>query len=104
MIGRIYFSDYVERDLEDICTYIAERDGEAAHKLMLDILEVFRLISENKMIGTLRPELENGMRRFPFGNYNIFYFPTETGIEIFRVLHSSRDNVQMFEDNPEQPN
>ena len=56
------------------------------------------------MIGTSKPELGNGMRRFPVGNYNIFYFPTETGVENFRVLHSSRDNVLVPEDHPEQPN
>ncbi|NOT46266.1 MAG: type II toxin-antitoxin system RelE/ParE family toxin [Acidobacteria bacterium] len=98
MTGKIYFSEYIDTDLEEICAYIAERDGEAAHELILDILDIFRLISENKLIGTLRSDVMTGLRRFPFGNYNIFYFPTESGVEIFRVLHSSRDEVQIFDD------
>ena len=34
----------------------------------------------------------------PATGVNIYYFQTEFGIEIYRILHSSRDNVQIFDD------
>jgi len=38
--------------------------------------------------------IAEGLRRWPvpgFRNYLIFYRPTETGVNIVRVLHGSRD-------------
>ena len=32
----------------------------------------------------------------PVGNYLIFYFPLENGIDIIRVLHGSRDMERLF--------
>jgi toxin ParE1/3/4 len=42
-------------------------------------------------MGTNRAELKMDIRSHPVGNYLIFYFPLEDGIEIVRVLHRSRD-------------
>ncbi len=52
----------------------------------------------NPKIGRQRNDLILNLRQFPFKNHNIYYFPIENGVEIYRVLHSSRDNVQVFED------
>ena len=38
------------------------------------------------------------MRMFPFKKYHLYYFPTDDGIEIYRVLHGSRDIEGLFED------
>lgn len=98
MTGRIFFSDFIEEDLKDICAYIAERNSGAAHRTILEILDKFRILSQNKLLGTSRSDIMAGLRQFPFGSYNIFYFPTETGVEIYRVLHSSRDTIQIFDE------
>ncbi len=51
----------------------------------------------NPKIGRQRNDLIVNLRQFPFKNYNIYYFQTKNGVEIYRVLHSSRDNVQVFD-------
>lgn len=55
------------------------------------------LLSRNPKIGRERNDLMISLRLFPFKNYNIYYFPIEAGVEIYRVIHSSRDNVQIFD-------
>lgn len=61
-------------------------------------MKKFRLLGENPLIGRKNDDLIIGLRLFPFKNYNIFYFQTEFGVEIYRVLHSSRDIIQIFDD------
>jgi toxin ParE1/3/4 len=47
-------------------------------------------------MGMSRDELTTGLRSQPVGNYLIFYFPLEDGIDIVRVLHGSRDVDAIF--------
>ena len=42
-------------------------------------------------IGTARPELGDGLRMLPHGNYLIFYRDHERGLRIERVMHGARD-------------
>ncbi|MGZ8955554.1 MAG: type II toxin-antitoxin system RelE/ParE family toxin [Methylovulum sp.] len=48
------------------------------------------LIKAFAKIATPR-ELKAGLRSQTVGNYLIFYFPLEDGVDIVRVLHGSRD-------------
>ena len=41
--------------------------------------------------GRARHELLANLRSLPVKRYVIFYQPTDDGVEIFRVLHGSRD-------------
>jgi len=104
MTGRIYYSDFVENDLEEISGYIAVDDPEAADRTINSILNKFKLLAGNHKIGVTRPEVFDGLRQFPIGNYNIFYFAVENGVEIYRILHSARDSVQIFDEPTDQPN
>jgi toxin ParE1/3/4 len=47
-------------------------------------------------MGTGRDELKSGLRCHPVGNYLIFFFPLEDGVDIVRVLHGSRDIERLF--------
>ena len=49
------------------------------------------------MMGRARDELSPGIRSMPFGRYVIFYAPLADGIDIIRVLHSSRDIDAVFD-------
>jgi toxin ParE1/3/4 len=104
MTGRIYYSDFVEADLEEISGYIAERNAEAAGRTIDSILNKFKLLAQNHKIGASRQDVIDGLRQFPIGNYNIFYFVVDDGVEIYRILHSARDSVQIFDEYPDQPN
>lgn len=46
--------------------------------------------------GRRRDELEPHLRSFPEGSYVVFYREIGEGIEIIRVLHSSRDIERIF--------
>lgn len=56
------------------------------------------------MIGASRSEIIDGFRQFPYGNYNIYYFIVADGIEIYRILHSARDTVQILDEHLGKPN
>lgn len=87
-----------ENDLEDIWQYIAERDEEAAGKFIRDLAKKFQLLANNKEIGKRQGDFIVEMRMFPFKKYHIYYFPSESGVEIYRVLHGARDAEGEFED------
>ena len=95
---KVRFSDFVATNLGEILDHIADFDVEAGNKFIREIIKKFRLLGENPLIGAVKHDLILNLRIFPFKNYNIFYFPTENGVEIYRVLHSLRDNVQIFDD------
>ena len=42
-------------------------------------------------IGTLRPELGEGVRMLPHGRYLIFYRQVNKGLRVERILHGARD-------------
>ena len=42
-------------------------------------------------MGRPRDELAPGLRSFAFGRYVVFIQPLADGIDVVRVLHSSRD-------------
>ncbi|MGH8499607.1 MAG: type II toxin-antitoxin system RelE/ParE family toxin, partial [Methylococcales bacterium] len=60
------------------------------------IQEIFLALADFPEMGTGRDELNKGLRSQPVGNYMIFYFPLEDGIDIVRVLHGSRDIQSLF--------
>jgi toxin ParE1/3/4 len=97
-IVKVRFSSQSFDDLDEIFDHLAEFDIDAGNKLIGELMKKFRLLGENPKIGVLKDGLIIGLRLFPHKNYNIFYFQTEFGVEIYRVLHSSRDNVQVIDD------
>jgi toxin ParE1/3/4 len=80
-----------ENDLDEIWWYIAQDSLHNADKF-LDLIQerCLALVNFPKM-GISRDELNPGLRSHPVGNYLIFYFPLEDGIDIVRVIHGSRD-------------
>lgn len=85
------FSHAADSDLDDIWQYISADNGEMADRFIARLLKTVELLAENPMLGAARPAFKNGLRSFRFTNYMIFYFPTDFGVEIFRVLHGRRD-------------
>jgi len=95
--GSLEFSEFVTDDLDKAWLYLSEAVPEAADRWIDEINEVCELIAANPYVGSARNEIKVDLRLFPHKNYNIFYFPAENGVEIYRILHSSRDNVQVFD-------
>jgi toxin ParE1/3/4 len=84
-------SPLAEEDLEEIWSFVAERDVEAADRLVDEITGRFDHLLTYPEAGRARHELLVNLRSLPVKRYVIFYQPTDDGIEIFRVLHGSRD-------------
>ena len=92
------------RDLADIAVFLAQESGsdDLAFRF-LDAAEAsFEQLTTTPEMGVARkyrdPELE-GIRMWHiagFESYLIFYCPTESGVEIIRVIHGKRDIGDLF--------
>jgi toxin ParE1/3/4 len=83
-------------DLFSIRKYIARDNRTAADRFINDFKQKFRLLASQPLMGEARPELAADLRSFSVGNYAIYYRPTETGVEIARVIHAARDLGAQF--------
>lgn len=83
-------------DLFNIWRYISEDNPDKADEVLDTIQAQFQMLSEYTHAGRARKELGRNIRSFPAGDYVIFYRPLKNGIEIVRVLHSSRDVYAVF--------
>jgi toxin ParE1/3/4 len=90
-------SPLAEEDLEEIWSFVAERDMEAADQLIDEITGRFDHLLAYPEAGRARHELLVNLRSLPVKRYVIFYQPTDDGVEIFRVLHGSRDVKSEFD-------
>ncbi len=95
---KFILSPLANSDLQDIWKYISEYSETAANKFILDISKKCDLLANNKQIGKRQDRFIIEMRMFPFKKYHIYYFPNDEGVEIYRVLHGSRDVEGEFED------
>ncbi len=80
-----------ESDLDEIWWYIAQDSPHNADRFLDRIQERCLALADYPQMGTSREELKAGLRSQPIGNYLIFYFPLEDGVDIVRVIHGSRD-------------
>ncbi|MGB6301624.1 MAG: type II toxin-antitoxin system RelE/ParE family toxin [Rivularia sp. (in: cyanobacteria)] len=85
-----------EQDLEDIWVYIAQQNQLAADKQIAQILNRLPMLAQFPDMGKTRDDLLQGMRSFPIKPYIIYYSKITECIEIFRVLHQSRDVESLF--------
>lgn len=85
-----------ERDLLEILNYVSQFNPSAAEKLIKEILSKFAILRDNPQAGTEQNKLMVNLRSFVVRNYFIFYQPFGDGVEILRVLHSSRDIEAIF--------
>jgi toxin ParE1/3/4 len=91
-------SQRAEQDLENIWIYVAQKNEVAADLLLAKLLDQFPMLAQFPEMGYARNELMLGIRCFPVKPDNIFYRKLEVGIEIFRVLHQSRELDERFND------
>ena len=89
-------------DLVDLADHIALDNIEAASRFLKAAEESFRDLERMPLMGSAR-EYRNSefsairmWRVKGFRRYLIFYRPIEDGIEIVRVIHSSRDIAALF--------
>jgi len=85
-------------DLDGIWDYIAGRASpEIATDFIQRFYETFASISASPRAGVNMPSLPPGdLRKFPMGNYMIYYRVVQSRIVIVRVLHGKRSQRKAF--------
>jgi len=94
----VNLSALAQTDLNEIWSYIAESNPDSADKVIDELFKKFQLLSKNSGLGKSRDNIIINLRSFPYDKFVVFYFPIDDGVEIYRILHSSRDINQLFSD------
>ena len=91
---KIIWSDAALADLQDIWTYVAEHDPQAADRIGRGILAHVRILASFPFIGPAYPRGAKGtLREIVFRSYRIFYDVNEQSrsVEVLHVWHGARD-------------
>lgn len=89
-------TELAESDLAKIWLYIARDNPDAADQFIDKLRLHCQRLATTPQRGRSRPEFAVDLRSYRVGNYFIFYFPTDAGIEVARVLHGARDLRRIF--------
>jgi len=91
-MAKVFYSASAESDLLEAWLYVAEDSVSAADRMLDQIeAEAIRLLDQ-PLMGRERNELSPGIRSWPTSTpYILFYFPSEYGVIVARVLHHARD-------------
>jgi toxin ParE1/3/4 len=95
-LSQAFITELAESDLSKIWLYIARDNPAAADRFVEKLRITCERLAQSPTLGRSRPELAFGLRSFPVGNYLVFYFSTDDGIEVARVLHGARDLPRLF--------
>jgi len=95
---RVTLSPLAERDLEAIGDYIAEDNPSRALSFIAELRAQCAKIAKAPQAYRARPELAEGLRSCPHGNYVIFFTATKARLSIVRVLHGAMDIPAHFSD------
>ena len=91
------------KDLDGIWLWVATHGSiAAAERLLESFLHAFRSLSHSPSVGVAVPRVgKPGTRRFPVGNYLIYYRPVgRKSICVLRVLHGKRQQARSFRAKP----
>jgi toxin ParE1/3/4 len=95
-VKRFRVTRMAERDLDEIWSYIARDNVDAANHLVDALAERFSLISQAPKIGRNRNNLRPGLRSHAVDNYVIYYQISDYRVEILHVIHGARDPQRVF--------
>lgn len=96
-MGPVNKRPQVIRDLIDLATYIAEDNLDASDRFLVAAEETFKQVAKTPGIGKLsqlsNPNLADVRQQAikGFRKYLVFYRPTDSEVEILRVIHGARD-------------
>lgn len=99
-MARYRVSAKADRDVINIWKHIAADNEPAADRFFDLLYEKFRALGEAPGIGVSANHVERGTRKFPVGEYIIYYRPGRDRILILRVLHGRRQQKQAYHKQP----
>ncbi|WP_347986660.1 type II toxin-antitoxin system RelE/ParE family toxin [Methylomonas sp. AM2-LC] len=89
-MATVKFTPLARNDLKEIRDFISLDKPGVASKYMAILKQKCELLANSPQLGIQRAEYCN-LYKFPVDSYLIFYRPSQTGIEVIRVLHGNRD-------------
>lgn len=97
MAAKYFLSAYAEQDIDEVITYLANENPQAANDFVDALYEAFDKLAENPMLGHVREDLTNHPVRFwTFKwHYLVIYNPVKP-IEVLRVVSGYRDITNMI--------
>jgi toxin ParE1/3/4 len=97
-VKRYLISSEASDDLDGLWDYIAERSSaDVASGFIWKFYEAFSSIASSPRAGVNMPNLPPGdVRKFPMGNYLIYYRALQGKIVIARILHGKRVQRRAF--------
>ena len=94
---RLEISRFVEGDLDDIASYIAQDNPRRAVTFIQEIRAKFLDVQRNPLLYQLRPDIGEEARMATVGNYAILFRITGEAVRIERVTYAGRDLPAMFD-------
>ena len=95
-VAKVFQSPQALQDLDEIWFFIAQDNLSAADRWLDILLEKAVKLAERPHLGRARPDLLPEIRSLPVKAYMLYYRQVTGGIELVRVLHSSRDIESEF--------
>lgn len=95
-MNEFVLSKRAEADIDDIWTYIARNNRQAADQQIDRIYDRFEMLLQQPEFGESVGHLTAGLRRTRVGNYIIYYEIEPDHVRIRRVLHAARDVKKFF--------
>lgn len=93
----IITSRAAEEDLADVWNFIAKDSEYHAERFIRYVDGRLQHLARHPLIGRPRRELAEGLRSFLVRHLVVYYRSLPVGIEVVRVLHTSRDiRAEMF--------
>ena len=81
-------------DIEDILTYLDQRNPAVALRYRDDFYSAFSKLADNPYHGQAQPDISKNARHWVISPYRILYRIVDPDIEIVRVIHAARDITQ----------
>jgi len=89
-MAKVRFTVQAQQDLHDIKNYIAQDNLKVATAYIQLLRKKCETLAHSPNLGR-QDDHTLGLRKFPFGDYLIFYRQEKKGIIVARVLHAARD-------------
>ncbi|MFM9970161.1 MAG: type II toxin-antitoxin system RelE/ParE family toxin [Burkholderiales bacterium] len=84
-------SRFIEGDLDDIASFIAQDNPRRAVTFIQDIRAKFLHVERNPLLYQLRPDIGEEARMATVGNYAILFRVIGEAVRIERVIYGGRD-------------
>jgi toxin ParE1/3/4 len=98
-MSRVVIRPAALADLDEIFDYIADDSLDRAIEFIRSLHGQIEKIAITPGMGRRRDELLPMLRGMPYGNYLIFYFAGDDGIEVIRIINGARDLETLFQNN-----